>query len=142
MTKFKKVLAIVMVLCTVAVLFTACSAASPEKKLIGKWSESTGGLSFEFQEGNILTVEALDGKSTLLNMLTDNIKGSYTVTKKDDGNYYLTITLSSIAAIGGEYRFDFEGETLNLKDPSTGESKFVLYKKTDTATTQGQSTAS
>lgn len=132
MKNVKKVLAVALVLCTVVMLFAACG--SPERKLVGTaWEESTGGLTIEFQEGNILTVQALDGKSSILNLITDNIRGSYSVEKKDDGQYYLTITISSIATISGEYLFNIEGQTLTLSDPSTGNARFVLYEKADEA---------
>lgn len=134
MKKLKSIVAVLLAITVVAAIFTACSS-SPEKKLIGKWTDSTGDVTIEFQEGNVLTVQALDGKSSLLNLITDNIKGSYTTTKKDDGNYYITITVSSIAAISGEYMFVIEGETLTLKDPSTGDNKWVFFAKTEAETT-------
>lgn len=140
MKNVKRVLAIVLAVCTIAVLFTACGK-SPQKQIIGKWTESSGVFAMEFHEENIITYEVLNNQtqssllSGLVGMVNDlvakNIKGSYSIEKKDDGKYYITITFSSLASISGEYLLEFEGQTLTLKDPSTSEAKFVLYRQTD-----------
>ncbi|MCM1543958.1 MAG: hypothetical protein NC110_01550 [Ruminococcus sp.] len=144
MKQMKKVLAIALVLCTVTLLFAACGK-TPDKQIIGKWTESSGYFGIEFHEDNVITYEVisnqtpgslLDGLAGLVNdVVTNNLKGSYSVVKKDDGQYYITITLSSIASISGEYLFTIEGQTLNLKDPTTGETKFVLYQRAESETT-------
>ena len=48
------ILALVLVLCT----FAACSLFSPEKKLLGAWSDNAGVVGFEFKENNVVTVGA------------------------------------------------------------------------------------
>lgn len=143
MTKMKKVLAIALVLCTVVALFAACGK-TPDKQIIGKWTESTGYFSMEFHEDNTITYEVLSNQpqgfllsgltGLVNNLVADNMKGSYTIEKKDS-NYYLTINFTSIASISGEYLISFDGDTLNLKDPTTSENKFVLFKYDPSATT-------
>ncbi|MCM1365002.1 MAG: hypothetical protein NC122_07615 [Faecalibacterium sp.] len=147
MKQMKKVLAIVLVLCTVTLLFAACGK-TPDKQIIGKWTESSGYFGIEFHEDNIITYEVisnqapgslLDGLAGLVNsVVADNAKGSYSIVKKDDGQYYITLNFSSIASISGEYLFTIEGQTLTLKDPTTGEGKFVLYQRAEETTTAAQ----
>lgn len=137
MSKVKKLMAIALVLVMVAGLFAAC-AASPEKKLLGAWRDSTGTTGFEFKENNICSITYADVTIPIINIKYDGtVDGAYTTEKGEDGNYYVTVTYTLLSSsISETYMFVVEGSTLTLTNTKTGKViTLVSYTEASQATT-------
>lgn len=125
---FKRLAAIACVLCLVVTMFAACSA-SPQKKLIGTWKDSTGLTGYVFNDNNVCKVFL--GTSSL------GLDGSYSVDKRDDGNYYITIKYSApiIGDTTLQYMFVVEGDTLTLTSLDDSSSSITYFRQTETSQT-------
>lgn len=117
MKHVKKILAITLAALMVLTLFTACSA-SPEKKLLGSWRDSTGMTGYEFKEDGKCVVTFADVKVPILNVnFNGAVDGVYSVAKRDDGLYYVTITYTIYAkSVTKDYMFTVEESALTLQD--------------------------
>lgn len=128
----KRLAAIACVLCLVVTMFAACSA-SPQKKLIGTWKDSTGLTGYVFNDNNVCKVFL--GTSSL------GLDGSYTVDKRDDGNYYITIKYSApiIGDTTLQYMFTVEGDTLTLTSLDNSATSTTYFRQAETAQTSANS---
>ena len=124
----KRLAAIGLVLCLVVTMFAACSA-SPAKKLIGTWKDSTGLTGYTFNDNNVCKV--------FLATSSLGLDGSYTVDKRDDGNYYITIkyTVPIIGDTTVQYMFAVEGDTLTLTSLDESRTQTTFIRQTQTAQT-------
>ncbi len=118
MKNLKKVLAIVLALVVVCGVFAACDLKiTPEQKLVGAWRDSTGTTGYEFKDGGICTVTFADVNLPIVGNINTSVDGSYTVAKKDDDNYYVTLNYSLFGTpFSKEYMFTVDGSTLTLTD--------------------------
>lgn len=137
MKHLKRLTAIVCVLCLVVTMFAACSA-SPQKKIIGAWRDSTGTVGYEFKEDNVCSITYADFTIPIVNIRYDGtVPGTYTITKRDDGNYYVQIKYTVISSqIVEDYMFSVEGDALTLTEVESGEQKTLIRQ------TQSQPTVS
>lgn len=121
MKHIKKILVIALAALMVLTVFTACSA-SPEKKLIGSWRDSTGMTGYEFKEEGKCVVTFADVKVPILNVnFNGAVDGVYTVAKREDGNYYVTVTYTIYAkSVTKDYMFTVEESALTLTDTDDG----------------------
>ncbi len=121
MKHIKKILVIALAALMVLTVFTACSA-SPEKKLLGSWRDSTGMTGYEFKEEGKCVVTFADVKVPILNVnFNGAVDGVYTVAKREDGNYYVTVTYTIYAkSVTKDYMFTVEESALTLTDTSDG----------------------
>ncbi len=126
MKNLKRILAVVLTAILVMSLFTAC-AKSPEKAILGSWRDSTQTMGYEFKENNAVTVTFLDITVPIVNLpYKGTVEGTYQITKRDDGNYYVTITYTVFAtSVTKDYMFTVEGNALTLTDVQDG--KVVVY---------------
>ncbi|MBE6775802.1 MAG: hypothetical protein E7543_06390 [Ruminococcaceae bacterium] len=117
MKHIKKILVIALAALMVLTVFTACSA-SPEKKLIGSWRDSTGLTGYEFKEDGKCVVTFADVNIPIFNVnFNGSVDGVYSVAKRDDGLYYVTITYTIYAkSITKDYMFTVEDSALTLQD--------------------------
>ena len=82
MKSIKKILVIALSALLLLTVFTACSA-SPEKKLIGSWRDSTGMTGYEFKEDGKCVVTFADVKVPILNVnFNGAVDGVYSVAKR------------------------------------------------------------
>ncbi len=130
MKHIKKILVIALAALMVLTVFTACSA-SPEKKLIGSWRDSTGMTGYEFKEEGKCVVTFADVKVPILNVnFNGAVDGVYSVAKREDGQYYVTITYTIYAkSVTKDYMFTVEDSALTLQD-TTDNSVTVLMAYT------------
>ncbi|MDD6147229.1 MAG: hypothetical protein PUB43_09330 [Oscillospiraceae bacterium] len=129
MKQMKKVAVIILALVMVVGVFTACDLKiTPEQKLMGAWRDSTGTVGYEFKEGNICTITYADFTIPVLNIkYNGNLAGTYSVSKRDDGNYYVTITYTVLSkSITSDYMFVVDGSTLTLTDVNDNESRVYM----------------
>lgn len=117
MKHIKKFLVIALAALMVLTAFTACSA-SPEKKLLGSWRDSTGMTGYEFKEDGKCVVTFADVKVPILNVnFNGAVDGVYSVAKRDDGLYYVTITYTIYAkSVTKDYMFTVQDSALTLQD--------------------------
>lgn len=122
---FKRLAAIACVLCLVVTMFAACSA-SPQKKLVGTWKDSTGLTGYVFNDNNVCKVFL--GTSSL------GLDGSYTIDKRDDGNYYITIKYSApiLGDTTVQYMFVVEGDTLTLTSLDDSATQTTYFRQAET----------
>lgn len=130
MSKVKKISALVLVLCVIIAAFSACSA-SPQKKLIGSWRDSTGLVGYDFAEDNKCKIVYAD--TVLLGRkITANIDGAYKLEKRDDGKYYVTITYTFFAtSFNEDYQITIDGSTLSMINVENQATKTLI--KSDSA---------
>lgn len=126
MKNLKRILAVVLTAILVMSLFTAC-AQSPEKAILGSWRDSTQTMGYEFKENNAVTVTFLDITVPIVNLpYKGTVEGTYQITKRDDGNHYVTITYTVFAtSVTKDYMFKIDGNALTLTDVQDG--KVVVY---------------
>lgn len=127
MLKIKKISALVLAVLLIVGVFSACSF-SPESKLLGTWRDSTGNVGYEFKENNLCKITYADFTIPVINIpINSSIDGAYTVEKKDDGLYYLTLTYTVIAkSVTETFTFTVDGDVLTLVTPSDGSSRVLL----------------
>lgn len=121
MKNIKKIVAVVLALLVVVTAFTACDLKlTQEQKLIGSWRDSTGTIGYEFKEGGRCLITYADFNIPFIGNINQTADGTYAVSKRDDGNYYLTITQTLLTStMNDEYMFKVDGSSLtltNLKD--------------------------
>ncbi len=130
MKHIKKILVIALAVLMVLTAFTACSA-TPEKQLLGSWRDSTGMTGYEFKEEGKCVITFADVKVPILNVnFNGAVDGVYSVAKRDDGNYYVTITYTVYAkSVTKDYMFTVNESALTLQD-TTDNSVTVLMAYT------------
>ncbi len=137
MSKVKKLTAVALVLVMVCGLFAACSA-SPQKKLIGAWRDSTGNFGYEFRDNNTCKVTFVDTTIPFIQIpIKGDFEGSYSVSKGEDKNDYITVTYSIYAkTINQTFMFKVEGETLTLTNKDDGQiTTLIAYTQPALTTT-------
>lgn len=127
MKNMKRLAAIGLVLCLVVTMFAACSA-SPQKKILGVWRDSTGTVGYEFKEDNVCNITYADFTIPIVNIRYDGtVPGTYTITKRDDGNYYVQIKYTVISSqIVEDYMFKVDGDALTLTNVESNEQKTLI----------------
>ncbi len=140
MKNLKKILAVALTAILVMTLFTAC-VKTPEKEILGSWRDSTQQMGYEFKENNAVTITFIDITVPLVNLpYHGTVEGTYQITKRDDGNHYVTITYTVFAtSITKDYMFTIDGNALSLTDVSDG--KTVVYMAYEEAQETVASTA-
>lgn len=136
MKNFKRFSAVALVLCIIVGVFAAC-AFTPEAKLKGAWRDSTGTVGYEFKDNNICSITYADVTIPLVNIrYNGTVDGAYTTEKRDDGNYYVTITYTILAkSVSETYMFTVDGGVLTLVSPEDGSSKTLMaYEEVVTTT--------
>ena len=126
MKNLKRILAVALTAIVVMTLFTAC-VKTPEKQILGSWRDSTQTMGYEFKENNLVTVTFLDITVPIVNLpYKGTVEGTYQITKRDDGNYYVTITYTVFAtSVTKDYMFKVDGAALTLTDVADG--KTIVY---------------
>ncbi len=142
MKNIKKILVIALAAILVLGTFSACGA-SPEKKLIGVWRDSTGVTGYEFKEEGKCVVTFADVTVPIFNVnLNGDVDGVYTVQKREDGNYYVTITYTIYSkSVTKDYMFVVENSSLTLTDTADGTVTVLIAYTAPSDTTASTSVA-
>ena len=123
----KAVIGLVAVVAVAAVVFAFFFVNNPERKIIGKWANSSGNIVFEFSE---------DGKVKIpidfFNLgLEGDISGTYVINKKADS---ITFNFSFLLI---DYNrtcdFEFKGDTLKLTDQKSGKPMTLIKQEASTS---------
>lgn len=139
MKNIKRIAAVLLAVLVILATFTAC--ASQEKQIIGAWRDSTGTTGYEFLEGNVCKITFADVELPIIGRYNGTVdNGIYNIEKKDDGNYYVTITYTLFTkSISSQYMFVVDGDTLTLTDMSDGEVTVLMaYAPADTTAAAAQ----
>lgn len=123
------ILALVLVLCT----FAACSLFSPEKKLLGAWSDNAGVVGFEFKENNVVTV----GANIIPGISGPTIDATYTVSKNENKQNVVTISYTLIVSVSTSYIFEVKDNVLTLTNVETGSQSVYTKAAAGAAAQQG-----
>lgn len=108
MKNVKRIAAVLLTAIVILTCFTACS--SPKKDILGAWRDSTGMAGYEFLEDGVCKVTVLD-----VAIIDGTINGTYTIAKKDDGNYYVTVSYTLLyTSVIDEFMFAVDGNVLTL----------------------------
>lgn len=137
MSKTKKILSIALVLVMVLGLFAACSA-SPEKKILGSWRDSTGKIGYDFKEDNTVALTFANFKVPVIGIdYKGTADGTYAISKGEDGNDYVTVEYKVLSsAVSETFMFAVEDNTLTLTNTSTGKVvTLIAYDEAAQATT-------
>ncbi len=135
MKSVKRVLAIALVAVLALSVFAACSF-SPEKKLLGTWKDSTGTAGYTFNEDGTCVIDYLSIDISILgNNYNSAIPGAYKVEKREDGNYYVTITYTILSkSITSDYMFVVEDAMLTLTSTEDNSVKTFIRQSADAST--------
>ena len=135
MKTVKRTSAIILALVLIASVFTACSLpfGSPEKKLLGAWSDSAGVIGFEFKEGNIVSV----GANIIPGISTPTLDATYTVSKNENKQNIVTISYTLIVTMSLSYVFEVNGDTLTLTNVDGGSP--TIYTRATASNTSSAS---
>lgn len=136
MKNLKKILSVALAALLVLTIFSACSF-SPAGKLIGAWRDSTGITGYEFMKDGKCIVTFADVTVPIINVdLNGDVDGVYTTEKREDGNYYVTITYTIYSmSVTKDYMFTVDGSSLTLTDTESGAvTVYIAYEEpTETA---------
>lgn len=129
MKKVWKPLALLMAATLMLTALTACT--SPEKKLLGKWMDSSNMSGYEFQEEGIVELTYANFTVPIVNIpFTGSVKGTYSLGEDDT----LTITYSIYSkSITKTYTYSIEDSSLTLVDKESGD-RSVYIRQADSTT--------
>ena len=142
MKNVKRIAAVLLVAVMLLSTFAACGlfGGSPEKKIIGVWRDSTGVSGYEFKEGGACVVTLAD-----VSIIDASINGTYSVTKGEDDNYYVSITYTVFYTSKTErYMFSVQDSSLTLtrvNDDGTFGSPVVYMAYNNEVTTAAPTAA-
>ncbi len=135
----KKLTALALVLVLVLSL-AACGA--PEKKLLGSWRDTTGGLGYDFHEDGTVTLHFVHFTIPIVNFTVDqDVTGTYTVTKAEDKTNHVTINYQvTLISLSDEFTFEIEKDILRLTNVKTN-NVYTLTRADEAVTTSAATTA-
>lgn len=112
MKNVKRIVSVLLAALVILTCFAACS--SPEKDILGVWKDSTGMAGYEFREGGTCTITLLDLPAISIGS-NGGVEGTYSIVKKEDDNYYVTITYTLLyTSVQDEYLFTVSEDVLTL----------------------------
>lgn len=135
MKNIKRILSVALVVFAILTLFTACGP-TPQEQIVGTWKDSTGSTGYTFNENGTCSITYIDVNISILGFEYDgSIDGVYTIEKRADDNYYVTITYTVLSkSVTEDYMFVVEDAALTLTD--TADNTVTTYiRATDTTTT-------
>lgn len=120
---------IALLLAAVVLLTGLAACAGPEKKLLGKWMDSSNMSGYDFQEEGIVELTYANFTVPIVNIpFTGTVKGTYSIGEDDT----LTVTYSIYSkSITKTYTYSIEDSALTLVEQGSGE-KAVYIRQADT----------
>ena len=129
MKKVWKLLALLLAAILMLTALTAC--AGPEKKLLGKWMDSSNMSGYEFQEEGIVELTYANFTVPVVNIpLTGSVKGTYSIGEDNT----LTINYSIYSkSITKSYTYSIEDSTLTMVEKESGNRSMYIRQADTTA---------
>ncbi len=121
-----KPIAILMAAILMLTALTAC--AGPEKKILGKWMDSSNMCGYDFQEEGIVELTYANFTVPVVNIpFTGTVKGTYSLGEDNT----LTITYSIYSkSITKTYTYSIEDSALTLVEKESG-NRSVYIRQAD-----------
>lgn len=121
-----KLVAMLMAAILMLTALTAC--AGPEKKILGKWMDSSNMSGYDFQEEGIVELTYANFTVPVVNIpFTGTVKGTYSLGEDNT----LTITYSIYSkSITKTYTYSIEDSALTLVEKESGD-RSVYIRQTD-----------
>ena len=129
MKKVWKLLALLLAAILMLTALTAC--AGPEKKLLGKWMDSSNMSGYEFQEEGIVELTYANFTVPVVNIpVTGSVKGTYSIGEDNT----LTINYSMYRkSITKSYTYSIEDSTLTMVEKESGNRSMYIRQADTTA---------
>ncbi len=129
MKKVWKLLALLLAAILMLTALTAC--AGPEKKLLGKWMDSSNMSGYEFQEEGIVELTYAHFTVPVVNIpFTGSVKGTYSIGEDNT----LTINYSIYSkSITKSYTYSIEDSTLTMVEKESGNRSMYIRQADTTA---------
>ena len=129
MKKVWKLLALLLAAILMLTALTAC--AGPEKKLLGKWMDSSNMRGYEFQEEGIVELTYANFTVPVVNIpFTGSVKGTYSIGEDNT----LTINYSIYSkSITKSYTYSIEDSTLTMVEKESGNRSMYIRQADTTA---------
>ena len=129
MKKVWKLLALLLAAILMLTALTAC--AGPEKKLLGKWMDSSNMSGYEFQEEGIVELNYANFTVPVVNIpFTGSVKGTYSIGEDNT----LTINYSIYSkSITKSYTYSIEDSTLTMVEKESGNRSMYIRQADTTA---------
>ena len=129
MKKVWKLLALLLAAILMLTALTAC--AGPEKKLLGKWMDSSNMSGYEFQEEGIVELTYASFTVPVVNIpFTGSVKGTYSIGEDNT----LTINYSIYSkSITKSYTYSIEDSTLTMVEKESGNRSMYIRQADTTA---------
>lgn len=143
MKNVKRTLAIVLSALLILCVFSAC-AASPEKKLLGSWRDSTGIRGYEFLEEGKCVITYADVTIPIFNVnFNGKVDGVYSVQEREDGNNYVTVTYTIYSkSVTEDFMFVVDESSLTLTNTADGtQTVLMAYSEPVVTTTEAPVTS-
>ena len=136
MKNVKRIAVVVLSVLVILTAFTACGGKSPDKLIIGSWSDSTGTSGYEFKEDGSCVITYADVVVPIINIkYTGSTIGTYSVTELEDGTYNVKIIYTIFnKSITKEYKFTVENSALYLTDITDGTQTVYMSYVPETTT--------
>ena len=126
MKKVWKPLALLLAAILMLTALTAC--AGPEKKLLGKWMDSSNMSGYEFQEEGIVELTYANFVPVVNIPFTGSVKGTYSIGEDNT----LTINYSIYSkSITKSYTYSIEDSSLTMVDKESG-NRSIYIRQADT----------
>lgn len=138
MKKIVRITAVLMVLILAVGTFAACSLVSPEKKLEGKWVDTSGlNSGYEFLEDGKLKITYINFNIPIINQTFDGtVDGIYVVSKQDKKDIVTMTYTVLLRSVQETYEFSVDNGILTLTNIENG--KQTLLKKGEVTTSAAQ----
>lgn len=119
---------IAMLMAAILMLTALTACAGPEKKILGKWMDSSNMSGYDFQEEGIVELTYANFTVPVVNIpFTGTVKGTYSLGEDNT----LTITYSIYSkSITKTYTYSIEDSALTLVEKESGD-RFVYIRQAD-----------
>lgn len=123
-----KLVAMLMAAILMLTALTAC--AGPEKKILGKWMDSSNMSGYDFQEEGIMELTYANFTVPVVNIpFTGTVKGTYSLGEDNT----LTITYSIYSkSITKTYTYSIEDSALTLVEKESGDRSVYIRQADST----------
>lgn len=121
---------IAMLMAAILMLTALTACAGPEKKILGKWMDSSNMSGYDFQEEGIVELTYANFTVPVVNIpFTGTVKGTYSL----DEDNTLTITYSIYSkSITKTYTYSIEDSALTLVEKESGDRSVYIRQADST----------
>lgn len=121
---------VAMLMAAILMLTALTACAGPEKKILGKWMDSSNMSGYDFQEEGIVELTYANFTVPVVNIpFTGTVKGTYSLGEDNT----LTITYSIYSkSITKTYTYSIEDSALTLVEKESGDRSVYIWQADST----------